>query len=146
MKRVLVTGGNGFLGKSLCSRLKKNKDYHVIPLAGKSQWDLTKQRYVDYALKEFEPDIVVHLAARVGGIGANKENPGLFMYENLAMGMNLIESCRKYEKLEKFVMVALFALIPNLQQSPSRKMIFGMDIPRKQMLHMELQRRLLQNS
>ena len=121
MKRVLVTGGNGFLGKSLCSRLKKNKDYHITPLAGKATWDLTKQRYVDYALKEFEPDIVVHLAAKVGGIGANKENPGLFMYENLAMGMNLIESCRKYEKLEKFVMIGTVCSYPKFTPVPFKE-------------------------
>ena len=105
MKKVLVTGGRGFLGKAVCKKLKQNSQYTVVPLAGKAEWDLTKQRYVDYALKEFEPDVVVHLAARVGGIGANKDNPGLFMYENLAMGMNLIESCRKYDKLQKFIMV-----------------------------------------
>lgn len=121
MKNILVTGGNGFLGKSVCLRLKKNKDYHVMPLAGKSEWDLTKQRYVDCAIKEFEPDIVIHLAARVGGIGANKENPGLFMYENLAMGMNLIESCRKYEKLEKFVMVGTVCSYPKFTPVPFKE-------------------------
>ena len=121
MKKVLVTGANGFLGNAVCSRLAKNESYHITPLAGKSQWDLTKQRYVDYALQEFEPDVVVHLAARVGGIGANKENPGLFMYENLAMGMNLIESCRKYEKLQKFVMVGTVCAYPKFTPVPFKE-------------------------
>ena len=119
--KVLVTGANGFLGKAVCLRLKKEKYYDVIPLAGKAHWDLTKQRYVDYALKEFEPDVVVHLAARVGGIGANKENPGLFMYENLAMGMNLIESCRKYGKLKKFVMVGTVCAYPKFTPVPFKE-------------------------
>ena len=118
---MLVTGGRGFLGKSVCSRLVNSNQYDVTPLAGKSQWDLTKQRYVEYALKEFQPDIVVHLAARVGGIGANKENPGLFMYENLAMGMNLIESCRKYDRLEKFIMVGTVCAYPKFTPVPFKE-------------------------
>ena len=83
--KIIVTGGNGFLGKSVCKLLKQDRRYDVTPLAGKSKWDLTNQRYVDYMLHEFSPDIIVHLAARVGGIGANKENPGLFMYEKFVM-------------------------------------------------------------
>ena len=90
--KVLVTGANGFLGKAVCDKIRKIKDYKLIPLNGKAQWDLTKQKYVDYALQQYEPDVIIHLAATVGGIGANKENPGLFMYDNLCMGMNLIES------------------------------------------------------
>ena len=121
MKKVLVTGGRGFLGKAVCKKLKQNSQYTVVPLAGKAEWDLTKQRYVDYALKEFEPDVVVHLAARVGGIGANKDNPGLFMYENLAMGMNLIESCRKYDKLQKFIMVGTVCAYPKFTPVPFKE-------------------------
>ena len=120
-EKVLVTGANGFLGKSVCDKLNDFDKYEVVPLGGKAQWDLTNQRYVEYALKEFKPDIVVHLAARVGGIGANKENPGLFMYENLAMGMNLIESCRKYEKLKKFVMVGTVCAYPKFTPVPFKE-------------------------
>jgi len=120
-EKVLVTGANGFLGKSVCDKLSEFYKYQVIPLGGKAKWDLTNQRYVEYALKEFKPDMVVHLAARVGGIGANKENPGLFMYENLAMGMNLIESCRKYEKLKKFVMVGTVCAYPKFTPVPFKE-------------------------
>ena len=103
--RILITGANGFLGKAVTYRLSKDRSREIIPLAGREQWDLTKQKHVDYVLKEFEPDAVVHLAAVCGGIGINREQPGKFMHDNLAMGMNLIESCRKYGKIEKFVMV-----------------------------------------
>ena len=120
-QKVLVTGANGFLGKSVCRQIKKNKAYEVIPLSGKAQWDLTKQKYVDYALNEFSPDVVVHLAATCGGIGANRENPGLYMYDNLSMGMNLIESCRKYGKLKKFVMVGTVCAYPKFTPVPFKE-------------------------
>ena len=61
-EKIMVTGANGFLGKSVCRQIKKNKDYKLIPLSGKAEWDLTKQKYVDYALSEFNPDVVIHLA------------------------------------------------------------------------------------
>ena len=120
-QKVLVTGANGFLGKSVCRQIKKNKAYHVIPLSGKAQWDLTKQKYVDYALGEFSPDVVIHLAATCGGIGANRENPDLYMYDNLSMGMNLIESCRKYGKLKKFVMVGTVCAYPKFTPVPFKE-------------------------
>ena len=122
VKKVLVTGSNGFLGKTLCDQIRKlDHEYELIPLAGKAQWDLTKQKYVDYALGYFEPDVVVHLAATCGGIGINKKNPGLFMYDNLSMGMNLIESCRKYGQLEKFVMVGTVCSYPKFTPVPFKE-------------------------
>lgn len=117
----MVTGANGFLGKAVCKQIRNLTDYKLIPLNGKADWDLTKQKYVDYALQQYEPDIVVHLAATVGGIGANRENPGLFMYDNLCMGMNLIESCRKYRKLKKFVMVGTVCAYPKFTPVPFKE-------------------------
>ena len=119
--KVLVTGANGFLGKAVCNRVRKMDDCKLIPLNGKAEWDLTKQKYVDYALQQYEPDVIIHLAATVGGIGANKENPGLFMYDNLCMGMNLIESCRKYGKLEKFIMVGTVCAYPKFTPVPFKE-------------------------
>ena len=116
--KILVTGARGFLGKAVCEQLKDGGFTNIIPLGGKAEWDLTKQKQTDYILAEKKPDYVIHLAARVGGIGANKENPGLFMYENLAMGMNLIESCRKYGKLKKFVMVGTVCAYPKVTKVP----------------------------
>ena len=119
--KVLVTGANGFLGKAVCNRVRKMDGCKLIPLNGKAEWDLTKQKYVDYALQQYEPDVIIHLAATVGGIGANKENPGLFMYDNLCMGMNLIESCRKYGKLEKFIMVGTVCAYPKFTPVPFKE-------------------------
>ena len=79
--KVLVTGATGFLGNAVCHNIEDDDRYTLIPLAGKKQWDLTKQGYMARALTQTQPDVVVHLAATVGGIGANKENPGLFMYK-----------------------------------------------------------------
>jgi len=120
-KKIVVTGGNGFLGKSLCKKLREKKDYDVHCLYGKQHWDLTNQKQVDYLYKEQKPDVIVHLAARVGGIGANKANPGLFFYENLAMGMNLIETARKYNKLKKFIMIGTVCSYPKYTPVPFKE-------------------------
>ena len=87
-KSVLVTGGTGFLGKSVCRNLRENGYKNVIAVG--SNYDLTVTSEVDDLLKYSKPDAVIHLAATVGGIGANKANPGLYMYNNLIMGANLI--------------------------------------------------------
>lgn len=120
-KKIVVTGGNGFLGKSVCRKLRKNKEYDVHCLYGKQHWDLTNQKQVDYLYKEQKPDVIVHLAARVGGIGVNKANPGLFFYENLAMGMNLIETARKYGKLKKFIMIGTVCSYPKYTPVPFKE-------------------------
>ena len=119
-KKIVVTGGNGFLGKAVRKALSNSNDT-IIPLIGKSEWDLTKQKHVEYLFAHNTPDVIVHLAARVGGIGANKENPGLFMYENLAMGMNLIETARKYGALKKFVMIGTVCAYPKFTPVPFKE-------------------------
>ena len=119
--KVIITGGSGFLGKAVNKVLKDNFFYDVVSLGGKTDYDLTNQKQVDYLYKEHEPDVIVHLAARVGGIGANKDNPGLFLYENLAMGMNLIETARKYGKLKKFVMVGTVCAYPKFTPVPFKE-------------------------
>ncbi len=119
--KVIITGGSGFLGKAVNKVLKDNLFYDVVSLGGKRDYDLTNQKQVDYLYKEYEPDAIIHLAAKVGGIGANKDNPGLFLYENLAMGMNLIETARKYGKLKKFVMVGTVCAYPKFTPVPFKE-------------------------
>ena len=119
--KVLVTGATGFLGNAVCHNLEDDDRYTLTPLAGREQWDLTKQGYMAQALTQIKPDVVIHLAATVGGIGANKENPGLFMYNNLAMGLNVIEECRDYGKLKKFIMVGTVCSYPKMTQVPFKE-------------------------
>lgn len=117
-KKILVTGANGFLGKAVINKLLHNTDYEVSCANGKAKWDLTSKKYVNCMLAHYRPDVIVHLAARVGGIQANKENPGLFFYENLIMGVNLIESARQYGKLENFIMVGTVCAYPKFTPVP----------------------------
>lgn len=117
----MITGAGGFLGKAVVQRLSKIQDYEILGLSGRRHWDLTNQKQVDYAFKELEPDYVIHLAAACGGIGINREQPGKFMYDNLAMGMNLIETARRYGKLKKFVMVGTVCAYPKFTPVPFKE-------------------------
>ena len=84
--RVLVTGATGFLGKNLMEYLPKytGQGYNICGI-GSKQYDLRNQHACRKALEYHKPDVIVHAAGSVGGIGANQENPGKFMYENLIM-------------------------------------------------------------
>jgi GDP-L-fucose synthase len=114
--RILITGANGFLGKALCSKLPQ-----AIMLNGKRQWDLTNKKHVDYALQESKPDVVIHLAAACGGIGINKEQPGKFIYDNLSMGMNLIEGVHQYGRLKKIIMIGTVCSYPKITPVPFKE-------------------------
>ena len=120
-KTIVVTGGTGFLGKSVTRNLNENHPQHRVVSISGSSFDLTKPKYVDGMLNCHSPDIVVHLAATCGGIAANREQPGKFMYDNLSMGMNLIERGRKYGKLEKFVMIGSACSYPQHTSIPFRE-------------------------
>jgi GDP-L-fucose synthase len=91
-RRVLVTGGAGFLGSFVVDRLRALGASVVVPRTATT--DLVDRAAVARLLAEARPDMVLHLAARVGGIGANMDNPGRFLFENLAMGTNIFEECR----------------------------------------------------
>lgn len=119
-KKIVITGGNGFLGRAV-NRNLASSGYNIVSLGGKREYDLVSQRQVDYMFQRLQPDVIIHLAAKVGGIGANKENPGLFMYENLAMGMNLVETARKYGKLKKFIMVGTVCAYPKFTPVPFKE-------------------------
>ncbi|MHB8589524.1 MAG: NAD-dependent epimerase/dehydratase family protein [Candidatus Dormibacteraceae bacterium] len=102
-KRVTVTGGHGFLGKRVVELLKKSAPADVATCSS-SDYDLTKQQHVAQMYAELRPDVVIHLAARVGGIGANRENPGRFFYDNAIMGIEVMEQARR-NNVRKFVAV-----------------------------------------
>jgi GDP-L-fucose synthase len=91
-KRVVVTGGTGFLGRRVAVEFRACGAEVVV--APKTTYDLVHREASRRLLADTRPDIVVHLAARVGGIGANREKPGLFFFDNLMMGVQLVEECR----------------------------------------------------
>ena len=109
-RRLLVTGGAGFLGKYVIEALRP---YHPasIEFPRKLAYDLTEQSAVRRLVYDFRPDIVIHLAALVGGIGANRANPGSFFYQNAIMGLLLMEECR-LASVQKFVNIGSVCSYP----------------------------------
>src|SRR5260370_41314056 len=93
-QRVIVTGGSGFLGSHVVEELTR-RGLREVMVPRKKDYDLVEPTAARRLLDDVRPDLVIHLAARVGGIGANRENPGLFFYENLMMGVQLVEECRR---------------------------------------------------
>jgi len=107
--RVLLTGGNGFLGRNLTKKLE-SEGYHVY--APSSHTDLRKIFFAEQSLQGRAIDIVIHAAGSVGGIGANQKNPGKFIYENAVMGLNMIEATRVWAPRAKFIMLGTVCSYP----------------------------------
>jgi GDP-L-fucose synthase len=109
-KRILVTGGAGFLGKSVCRVLAERGCRNVI-VPRRVVCDLTSEEDTIDLFDDHRPEVVLHLAAEVGGIGANMRTPGRFTYANLAMGLNVIEQARRFD-CEKTVVVGTVCSYP----------------------------------
>jgi GDP-L-fucose synthase len=118
-KRVVVTGGAGFLGRAVVSTLQKRGCASVFA-PRKSEFDLRERADIRRLFQEVHPDIVVHLAGTVGGIGANLSKPGTFFYENAIMGIELIEQARR-AGLEKLVLVGTVCAYPKFCPVPFRE-------------------------
>ncbi len=120
-KRIVVTGGAGFLGKAVCRVLRERgvaDDAIVVPR--RKDFDLTQEAAVERLYDEARPDIVIHLAAEVGGIGANMLQPGRFFYANMAMGLHLVEHARR-RGIEKFVHTGTVCAYPKFAPIPFRE-------------------------
>jgi GDP-L-fucose synthase len=117
-KRITVTGGAGFLGSHVVSQLKEKGVEVSVPRS--RDYDLVSGAVVQRLYRDARPEIVIHLAAQVGGIGANRENPGRFFYENIMMGVQLMEEGRR-TGLEKFVAVGTVCAYPKFTPLPFRE-------------------------
>ena len=114
MVRVLLTGATGFVGKNVQQHLEQH--FEVVGI-GSEPWDLRSQACCESLIAEVSPDVVVHAAGTVGGIGANRENPGKFMYENLIIGTNIIHECMK-QRTPKFILLVTVCSYPKFTEVP----------------------------
>jgi len=118
-QRVIVTGGGGFLGRAVVDLLNQRGCCEVF-VPRSQEYDLRKQEAIQRLLNETRPDMVIHLAAMVGGIGANQENPGKFFYDNLMMGVQLMEEARVHG-VKKFVAVGSICAYPKFTPLPFKE-------------------------
>jgi GDP-L-fucose synthase len=117
--RILVTGGSGFLGKHVLNTLAERGFQNVVA-PSHAEYDLTQADQVAACLRDVRPDGILHLAAVVGGIGANQARPGDFFYQNLIMGTELMEQAR-LANVQKFVAIGTICAYPKFTPTPFRE-------------------------
>lgn len=120
-ERIVVTGGDGFVGRHLVARLRsKDVPAEHILVPRSSEFDLTREEDVVRMYRQMRPTVVFHLAAKVGGIGANRDNPGAFFHANMSMGLHMIEHAR-HAGLKKFVQMGTICAYPKFTPVPFRE-------------------------
>ena len=118
-RRIVVTGGAGFLGGYVTEGLRKRGCKNIL-VPRIEEYDLVKSDDINRMYKDMRPDTVIHLAAVVGGIGANRRHPGEFFYQNLMMGVQLIEQARLHN-IEKFVAIGTVCAYPKFTPVPFKE-------------------------
>jgi len=118
-KRIIVTGGAGFLGRNVVGKLRERGCNNIF-IPRHKDYDLVKMEDVKRLYADAKPDVVIHLAAVVGGIGANSENPGRFFYNNLMMGVQMIDQGR-LNGIEKFVALGTICCYPKFTPVPFKE-------------------------
>jgi GDP-L-fucose synthase len=116
---IVITGGAGFLGSFVVDKLRA-RGYTNLFVPRRRDYDLTQQADVERLFNDAKPRVILHLAADVGGIGANRDNPGLYFFANAAMGLHLIEQARK-TKLAKFVQIGTICAYPKFTPVPFKE-------------------------
>ena len=118
-ERICLTGGAGFLGSRVLATLHEHGCDNVF-VVRRREYDLIRGEDIERLYKDTKPDVVIHLAAVVGGIGANRENPGRFFYENIMMGVQLMEGARVHG-IEKFVQIGTICAYPKFTPVPFKE-------------------------
>ncbi len=118
-KRILVTGGHGFLGGWLVERLRQAGCRDILA-PSRAECDLARCGAAEQLFGHYKPQVVIHAAAAVGGIGANQRNPGFFFYANAIMGIELIEAARRHQA-EKVVVLGTICAYPRVTPVPFRE-------------------------
>jgi dTDP-glucose 4,6-dehydratase/GDP-L-fucose synthase len=119
-RTVMVTGGGGFLGSHLVEDLQNRADDCEVFVPRSSAYDLRQNRDIQRAFDDSKADVVIHLAATVGGIGANRENPGRYFYDNATMGIELIEQARQFG-VDKFTILGTICAYPEHTEVPFKE-------------------------
>ncbi len=118
-QRILVTGGGGFVGRNLVAALQQ-RGCTQIAAPRKQQYDLMKERDVTRLIVDLRPEVIIHLAAVVGGIGANRATPGTFFYDNLTMGVQIMDHARR-AGVKKFIGIGTICSYPKHTPVPFRE-------------------------